>query len=408
MERMVFQAALKGDVESLKRLLDEDPLILERSMASGVYSDTPLHVAAMLGYQDFANEILKRKPELAKELNSSQSSPLHLAAAMGHAGLVRCLLLSDRGICKVRDKDGLTPFHLAAVKGRVEVLKELMKMSDGDDEICGSEELLSEVMAIDGEILGESILQMCVKHGQLEALKFLVEMIGDRDGEALKFLVHRSRIQVNAVNGNGVRGMDTLLLQTRNNNGKEMEIGEVVVRRDKEAIKESENNSDMHKYKKPNAENWFDEMREGLMVASSLLATMAFQAIVSPPGSVMQETKLIYQEDVISDDWFSYLLGIYYIYRNDDVAPAPSSNVSGKGRIGESVMSNYKPVAYQVFMVANTLSFLASLSVILLLISGLPLHRKFFMYAMMITIWVAITAASFSYVSCLNMITSWD
>lgn len=176
MEKMVFEAALKGDVASLKRLLDDDPLVLERSMVS-VYSDTPLHVAAMLGYEDFAKEILKRKPELATELNSKQSSPLHLAAAMGHAGVVRALLLVDRRMCKARDRDGLTPIHLAAVKGRLDVLKELTD----DHEICSSE--LSEVMAMDGQQLGESILHMCVKHGQLESLKFVVEMIGDGGGD---------------------------------------------------------------------------------------------------------------------------------------------------------------------------------------------------------------------------------
>nr|GMC80885.1 ankyrin repeat-containing protein BDA1-like [Ipomoea batatas] len=291
MERMVFEVALKGDVESLKRLLDEDPLALERSMAS-VYSDTPLHVAAMLGYEDFANEILRRKPQLAKDLNSNQSSPLHLAAAMGHAGMVRCLLLADRGMCKARDRDGLTPFHLAAVKGRVEMLEELM-MSDGH-EICSRE--LSEVMGMDGEMLGESILHMCVKHGQLEALKFLVEIIGDstdfvnskdalgntilhlaveyKQFEAVKFLVQRSRIQVKAKNGKGLTAMDTLF-HTRNNNinVKEMEIGEaLLVKRD--------NNS-------KESENWVNEMRGGLMVAASLLATMAFQAVVSPPGGII-------------------------------------------------------------------------------------------------------------------------
>ncbi|XP_019173574.1 PREDICTED: ankyrin repeat-containing protein NPR4-like [Ipomoea nil] len=463
MERMVFEAALKGDVESLKRLLDEDPLVLERSMASGVYSDTPLHVAAMLGYQDFANEILKRKPQLPKELNSNQSSPLHLAAAMGHEGVVRCLLLADRGMCKARDRDGLTPFHLAAVKGRVEVLKELM-MSDGHDEICSSsEELLSEVMAMDGEKLGESILHMCVKHGQLEALKFVVEKIGDdadfvnskdafgntvlhlavenKQFEAVKFLVQHPKIQVKAENVKGLTAKDTLLTQTRNNNVKEMEIGEaLVVRRDKEAAKQSkkniindeeDNNSDVqslqsqsseikkdkkekrrkkqYMYKK-NRESWVHEMREGLMVAASLLATMAFQAILSPPGSVMQDTKDINLMWVESGYFASILQRIFdFSWVDQDpylsLAPSPEPMT---GYVGESVMSYYKPLAYEVFIMCNTLSFLASLSVILLLISGLPLWHKFFMYVLMITMWVAIGGAAVSYVMCLQMITSWN
>nr|GME02372.1 ankyrin repeat-containing protein BDA1-like [Ipomoea batatas] len=378
MERMVLEVALKGDVASLKKLLEDDPLVLERCMVSVYSDDTPLHVAAMLGYEDFANEILRRKPELAKELNSNQSSPLHLAAAMGHAGVVRALLLVDRGMLKGRDRDGLTPFHLAAVKGRVEVLKEMM--SDDDGEICSSE--LSEVMGMDGEELGESILHMCVKHGQLEALKFVVEMIGDDADFAVKFLVQRTTIQVNAENG-----------------GKEMEIGEILVERDKEAKQSKKNN---------NLKNWVDEMREGLMVAASLLGTMAFQAIVSPPGGVLSETRVINNVGDEYVGWFRYLfiMTVSYDDANNDAAPAPAPTYDRKGYIGESVMSYYRPMAYQVFVMANTLSFVASLSVILLLISGLPLHRKLFMYVLMIAMWVAITAAGFSYVTCLQMLTT--
>nr|GLL47023.1 ankyrin repeat-containing protein ITN1-like [Ipomoea trifida] len=75
-------------------------------------------------------------------------------------------------MCKGRDRDGLTPVHLAAIKGRVDVLKELINAIS----ISG----LVDMMGVGDERLGESILHMCVKHSQLEALKIMVEMIGDR------------------------------------------------------------------------------------------------------------------------------------------------------------------------------------------------------------------------------------
>nr|GMD87385.1 ankyrin repeat-containing protein BDA1-like [Ipomoea batatas] len=178
MERMVFEAALEGDVTTLKRLLHEDPLILDKILVS-VNCETPLHVAAMLGYHDFANEILRKKPELAKELNSKQFSPLHLAAAKGHVDVVRAILLVDLETCKGRDRDGLTPLHLAAIKGRVDVLKELINAIS----VSG----LVDMMGVDYEQLGESILHMCVKHSKLEALKTLVEMIGDGGGDFVNY-----------------------------------------------------------------------------------------------------------------------------------------------------------------------------------------------------------------------------
>nr|GLL47024.1 ankyrin repeat-containing protein ITN1-like [Ipomoea trifida] len=178
MARRVFEAALEGDVATLKRLLHEDPLVLDKILVS-VNCETPLHVAAMLGHHDFANEILRKKPELAKELNSKQSSPLHLAAAKGHADVVRAILLVDLETCKGRDRDGLTPLHLAAIKGRVDVLKELINAIS----VSG----LVDMMGVDYEQLGESILHMCVKHSKLEALKTLVEMIGDGGGDFVNY-----------------------------------------------------------------------------------------------------------------------------------------------------------------------------------------------------------------------------
>ncbi|KAK9081540.1 hypothetical protein Syun_030864 [Stephania yunnanensis] len=64
---------------SFHNSLEEDPLALERTITSS--SETPLHIARMLGHVEFAREILSRKPELALELDSEGFSPLHLASA---------------------------------------------------------------------------------------------------------------------------------------------------------------------------------------------------------------------------------------------------------------------------------------------------------------------------------------
>nr|GMD83908.1 ankyrin repeat-containing protein BDA1-like [Ipomoea batatas] len=124
------------------------------------------------GVRESENKAREKNPNSLKELNSKHSSPLHLAAAKGHVDVVRTILLVDPGMCKGRDRDGLTPVHLAAIKGRVDVLKELINAIS----ISG----LVDMMGVDDERLGESILHMCVKHSQLEALKIMVEMIGDR------------------------------------------------------------------------------------------------------------------------------------------------------------------------------------------------------------------------------------
>ncbi|XP_031112771.1 ankyrin repeat-containing protein NPR4-like isoform X1 [Ipomoea triloba] len=434
MERGVFEAALEGDVATLKRLLHEDPLILDRTIVN-IYSETPLHVAAMLGYHDFVKEIITRKPQLTKELNSKHSSPLHLAAAKGHVDVVRALVLADPGMCKGRDRDGLTPVHLAAMKGRVEVLKELI-----DAISCRSG--LVDMMGVDNERLGESILHMCVKHSQLEALKIVVEMIGDGGGgfvncrdsfgntilhlavadkqfETVKYLLMHTTIEVDAQDLIGLTATD-ILLQTRNDNIAQLLIhnqqgpkqasqqqSQPSRNKKKNKRKKPIGNKNNNTSKPPNAkEHWVQKMRDGLMVAASLLATMAFQAVVSPPGGLLQTNDTPIRQSEIQNNINSF----FSFTGNSEsfVAPAPSSSINDtliNATIGKSVMSYYKPLLYNMFLVANTTSFLASLTIILLLISGLPLSRKFFMFIMMIIMWVAITGMGLSYFFCINMIT---
>ncbi|GMG99147.1 hypothetical protein Nepgr_000987 [Nepenthes gracilis] len=69
MERMLYDAAFEGNVSLLLALLREDPLILHGfQLCEGNFTGSPLHLAAKLGYAEFAAEILNRKPELAEEL----------------------------------------------------------------------------------------------------------------------------------------------------------------------------------------------------------------------------------------------------------------------------------------------------------------------------------------------------
>ncbi|GMG99146.1 hypothetical protein Nepgr_000986 [Nepenthes gracilis] len=79
-ERRLYDAALEGDVDRQLELLREDPLILNRyEVSKGNSAGSPLHVVAKLGHVRFATEILRRKPELAEQLDPSKSSPLHNA-----------------------------------------------------------------------------------------------------------------------------------------------------------------------------------------------------------------------------------------------------------------------------------------------------------------------------------------
>ncbi|KAI6682158.1 hypothetical protein NL676_036039 [Syzygium grande] len=124
MESELYEAAVKGNVPSLLELLTKDKLLLDRIMI-GNHTETPLHIAAMLGRLDFVEEVLARKAELAREQDSQSSTPLHLAAAKVYLNMVASLLRVSPEICFIRDKYKRNPLHVAAMKGHVDVLERL-------------------------------------------------------------------------------------------------------------------------------------------------------------------------------------------------------------------------------------------------------------------------------------------
>ncbi|KAF3976326.1 hypothetical protein CMV_000477 [Castanea mollissima] len=75
MEKRLSEAAMEGNIATLKELLLEDLLLLDRTIVSCV-SETPLHISSMLGHWGFVKELLSLKPELASEFDSHGSSPL--------------------------------------------------------------------------------------------------------------------------------------------------------------------------------------------------------------------------------------------------------------------------------------------------------------------------------------------
>ncbi|KAI6682167.1 hypothetical protein NL676_036048 [Syzygium grande] len=118
----------------------------------------------MLGHSDFVEEILAQKAELAREQDSQSSMPL-LAAAKGYLNIVASLSRVSPEICFVRDKYKRNPLHVAALKGLVDVLERLVRARPD-----------AARSVVDH---GQMILHLCVKHNRLEALKLLLDMLGD-------------------------------------------------------------------------------------------------------------------------------------------------------------------------------------------------------------------------------------
>jgi ankyrin repeat protein len=110
---MLIEAAKKGDILELRRILSEDPDALGRAAGNG---ETPLMAALYRGHSD----------AVAFLLESGAPLDLFSAAAVGRADALNREL--DRGALTVRDYsyDGWTPLHLAAFFGRHNAAERLL------------------------------------------------------------------------------------------------------------------------------------------------------------------------------------------------------------------------------------------------------------------------------------------
>ncbi|CAL5397922.1 unnamed protein product [Camellia sinensis] len=270
----------------------------------GCFIHTPLHVAAYHGHLEFVKEILKKSPGLVEVLDSQRWSPLHLASARGHLDIVQALVLENPDMCTALDGDARTPLHLAAMKGNLDVMDKLMNVKD---------------------VAGNTILHLAVRNKKWQVVKYLLEKI------------EKAEKTENRIN---------------------VEFKDIIVTfRKVKAMKANLSKGE-----------WLSKKRDILMVVASLIATMAFQAAISPPGGFWQ-----------------------------DNTPAH--------RAGEAIMAYNYPNTYPYFIRANTTGFVLSVSTILLLITGWPFKKKFFMWLLVMIMWVTITSIAFTYAFSIVVVT---
>ncbi|KAK1554262.1 hypothetical protein Q3G72_009872 [Acer saccharum] len=338
MDQRLYAAACKGDVEALLELLREDPLILFTATLST--SDTPLHIAALLGHNEFAKLAMTHNPKLSTEFNRYGYSPIHVASLKGHLQIVKDLLNIDEELCVLRDNcEGRTALHCAAIKGRIDVIRHLLS--------CRPES------AKELTFKGETILHLVVKNRQgVQIMKPLISILGepilvedlincvDEDGntvlhlatytnqyQIIKVLLRDTNVNVNAVNADGYNAS---AISEMNNNASSSEfdnkntIGEMIKQaqslqrggssdqahgvlitttnansgRNEEQIVDVVNShgaaatasarpvdDDHDKKKYLSAES----IQNGILVVCSLFATFCLEAILNLPGGIDRE-----------------------------------------------------------------------------------------------------------------------
>ncbi|KAK1380235.1 hypothetical protein POM88_026979 [Heracleum sosnowskyi] len=66
-------------------------------------------------------------------------------------------------------------------------------------------------------------------------------------------------------------------------------------------------------------------------------------------------------------------------------------------KAGTSILAQHDPVRSKLFWIFNTISFLASLSMMFLFISGISVKRKFFIWASRAAIWITVPSMALAY-----------
>ncbi|CAI0408999.1 unnamed protein product [Linum tenue] len=263
---------------------------------------------------------------MAMEVDASNCTPLHLASAAGHCEIVGALLGGvGSDACLVRDVDGRIPLHLATMRGRSDVVRELV----------GARPESVLVKLDDGEtVLHLYCLELCPKDFKsLRIRDLLVEAGGKR---AKEIMTSSTAPKIPSLPISSSSPLAT-------------NMGRPATKSMGQRFK---NFLDYDP-------KWIDDMKGSLLVVAGLMAQMSFQAATNPPGGV-------WQENVVSPD------GGF----------GCQNTTSGLCRAGTSVHAYRDPEVLYVFMGLNTMAFGASLCVMLLIIGGFPLRKRFFIWMM--------------------------
>ncbi|KAJ1420367.1 PGG domain [Sesbania bispinosa] len=130
-------------------------------------------------------------------------------------------------------------------------------------------------------------------------------------------------------------------------------------------------------------DEWLKDMRGNLSLVATVISTMTFQFAYNPPGGVRPAKDSGDHIACTNDDG------------NDLITPCP----------GEAILAVVYPHDYLNFLYWNTVCFVASLSVCLLLVSGIPIHHRFPMWLLSIGMCITLTSLALTYLTAVKMVT---
>ena len=199
MGRNLLHAAAEGGNSSIvKSILSYD---IDINSKDGESSATPLIIAVMHNHVEVVRYLLQKGADKSLTTESNKSNALHIASQYGSVEAMEMLLSYDLSPDS-RDGEGNTPLAYAAACGQIEAVNCLLKhgadpLLKGKNEwsilhfaaqsgnVIIIETMLSKDLDIDarGKKMGFTPLMVCIKFGQLEAAKYLLEKGADESSK---------------------------------------------------------------------------------------------------------------------------------------------------------------------------------------------------------------------------------
>lgn len=127
---------------------------------------------------------------------------------------------------------------------------------------------------------------------------------------------------------------------------------------------------------------YYETTRGNLMVVAALIATMSFQIGTNPPGGY-------WQNDITN--------------QTDQSCP-----VNTTCKAGTAIHAYTHRTEYEILMIFSPLSFSVSLSIILLLISGVPLRNRLFVGILLIGMWGTVVFVAVEYYYSVSLVVRHD
>ncbi|OWM88730.1 hypothetical protein CDL15_Pgr002497 [Punica granatum] len=141
MDPRLYRCARRGNVRSLKRLLDETPSLI---LGLTPQENSIVHIASQFGHVSVVQEICTRCKSLLTKPNIDGDTPLHVAARAGQLGVVSSLLkqmieepafdIESGGNCRLemvmwKNKRDNTALHVAIGNGHLQAAELLLEVN---------------------------------------------------------------------------------------------------------------------------------------------------------------------------------------------------------------------------------------------------------------------------------------